>query len=212
MEAHLLSTHCCDSTSLLVSHFPLLIPSSWPLSLISSPPRAISIWVFTSHYWDITESGILSLDCWLFPPSHNPTFPFPRHEPWYLNQFWQEKWLPSQPLLSGFAAHHLDLINSVRCNRPSDGGTVFKNPVMTTVHFIHKVKITGLVSAMSALMRIHLKMLLWSNVFQPHLSFLGIFLKIVIHVKAVKFWLVSCLVVMLFSRWCYFNKALHIWF
>lgn len=113
---------CRGAVSLIAHHSLFLIsPSSsrppdpfpsFPLLLMPSPSER-------SH--PIIETLLCLGYCcrlWLwtlFLPLPQPSLPFPRHEPWYLNQFWQEKWLPSQPLLSGLAAHHPDLINSVRC-------------------------------------------------------------------------------------------------
>lgn len=87
VEAHLSRSHLCDNTSLSVSHFlPLvLITSSWPPSFPSPLPHTIPIWALTSHYWDITESGILLLSgCGLYlslPPQHAKPPPSPDMSP-----------------------------------------------------------------------------------------------------------------------------------
>lgn len=67
---------CCGSISVIAHHSSILISSSWPLSLHPSPPHAMPVWAFTSHYWDILETRLL-----LFSDSWLPPLPFPRREP-----------------------------------------------------------------------------------------------------------------------------------
>lgn len=113
----LISVTAHHSSSLISpssSRPPDPFPSS-PLLLAPSPAEC-------SHPIIETLLGYCSQTVSCPPPP-----PVPRHEPWYLNQFWQQKWLPSQPLLSGSAAHRLDLIKSVRCNRSADGGAVLQD-------------------------------------------------------------------------------------